>query len=88
MQLKADMNNRLYLECGETDEALKAAFVKAFQQDGWNMAQLELDCGFTHPRLASIKYPNHKSQPGIGTVLIAFMETGYDITLSKREAGQ
>jgi hypothetical protein len=86
MQLKADMNNRLYPECGDTDETVRAAFMEAVERDGRGLSRLEIDCGFGHPRLANIKYPSR--QPGIGTVLIAFMEPGYDITLTKREGGK
>ena len=50
MQLEADMNNRLYLECGDTDETLKAAFMEALEQDGRNIARLQADCGLSHPR--------------------------------------
>jgi hypothetical protein len=88
MQLKADMDNRLYLECGDTDETLKAAFMETLEQGGRLISHLETVCGLTHPRLACIKYPSYKGKPGIATLLIAFMEMGYDITLTKRGGGE
>ena len=85
MQLKFDMDNRPYFECGETDKTVGEVFKAAFAQDGRRISRLELDCGMAHPRLAIAMHDNERN-PGILTYLIAFEEMGYDITLTKREA--
>ena len=75
------MHHRLYTETRVGDIYLTDLVRHALELDGRRMTQLELDCGFTHPRLAVMNYANQR--PGDVTLLIALMELGYEITIAK-----
>jgi hypothetical protein len=86
MKLQSDMDHRLYIETRIGDIRLEDLVKQAMKRDGRNMSQLQVDCGFTHPRLASINYPDRR--PGEVTLLIALMELGYEITIQKSSISQ
>lgn len=57
----------------------------ALKMDGRTLARLQADCGFTHPRLAAIRsHSKFHARPGFETCLIALMEMGYEVTLTKK----
>jgi hypothetical protein len=76
------MDHRLYVETRIGDIELVDLVRQAMKRDGRTMTRLELDCGFTHPRLACMNYV--KQRPGDVTLLIALMELGYEISLTKQ----
>jgi hypothetical protein len=85
MKLQSDADYRFYVESRLGKIDLPDLIRLGLKQDGRSMARLEADCGFSHPRLAAINYPNNpKYSPGIRTLLIALMELGYEIRIEKR----
>ena len=81
MRLKSDMDHRLYVEARIGDIRLEELVKQGMKRDGRTASQLEIDCGFTHPRLARFTYGR---KVGDVTLLIALMELGYEFSISKR----
>lgn len=69
---------KLYLDGQPVEKAFKAAL----KRDGRTMAQLERDCGLSHPTLAAVDYKLGYNITA-RSLLLAFLEMGYTITIEE-----
>lgn len=83
MKLKSDLNNKLFLDTTVGEVSLTDAIEIAAKRSGRTLHNIEEASGMTHSRLCNIRWPQRQNPAGTDTLLLAFLELGYDITIRK-----
>lgn len=87
MNIIVDINNNLLVETSVGAMSLVDAFLIAVKRDGRTVTALERDCGLT-PSILRHASDRGRNNPSLRSLLVAFIEMGYEINVSKIKAGE
>jgi len=82
MKITVDMDNNMLAETSVGTVPLIEAFLIAVKKDGRSVTAIERDSGLT-PSILRHAFDSGKNKPSLRSMLIAFMEMGYEINVSR-----
>lgn len=85
MRLVDDFDNNLKIESKMGELSLIEMFEIARARDGRAVSRIETDCGLSHGTLARFRSQPTNRGISVRCFLIAMMEMGYEVTLTKQE---